>query len=436
MTTRAVAPAIDEKAVRSIAQRRDEPAWLQKRRLDAWRAFEAMAMPNPLGEEWRRTDVSGLDLAAALESGAASGKARLPRDLRDRRSLAGLLVQQDDDVVEHFLGSEAAQGLIFSDLHTAAQRRPDLVEQHLHSLVGPTEWKLLALEAALWQGGALIYVPRGVEVTLPLRYAAWAGGRSLFPHLLIVAEENSSLTVVQETRSSDGAGQALISGAVEIVAGPYARVRFLDLQRGGKRAYSFSTIRARLDRGAELTAGLVGLGSRLNKTRLDVALEGEGARTELLGLSFSEGSQHFDYTTLQDHIGPKTESDLLFKAALADQSSEVWNGTVRIQKGGSGSTANQTSRNLLLSDQAKAAPIPVLEIEAYDILRCSHGATAGPLDEDQRFYLESRGIAPADAQRLLVEAFFKEVVDRLPAPHIHPAIEKALRRRIEGKVQP
>jgi Fe-S cluster assembly protein SufD len=161
-----------------------------------------------------------------------------------------------------------------------------------------------------------------------------------------------------------------------------------------------------------------------------VELEGEGARADLAGLSFGDGRQHFDYTTLQDHVGPRTASDLLFKAALDDEASEVWYGTVRIRKGASQSDANQTSRNLLLSDHAKAAPIPVLEIEAYDVLRCSHGAAAGPLDEEQRFYLESRGIPAGEAERLLVEAFFQPVLDRMPAAAIRTRIEKALASKI------
>jgi Fe-S cluster assembly protein SufD len=203
------------------------------------------------------------------------------------------------------------------------------------------------------------------------------------------------------------------------------------VQRWGEGAYAFSTIRARLDRGASLTAGLIGLGSRLSKTKLEVDLAGEGASAELLGLSLGKGRQHFDYTTLQNHIAPHTSSDLMFKAALDDHSSNVWNGTVRIHKGASQSEANQTSRNLLLSDTAKAAPIPVLEIEAYDVLRCSHGATAGPLDEEQRFYLESRGIPPAEAERLLVEAFFREVIDRLPVESLRESVTATLMESVE-----
>src|SRR5690606_14456001 len=185
---------------------------------------------------------------------------------------------------------------------------------------------------------------------------------------------------------------SLVNGAVEIVCRPDARVKFVDVQDlGTNGAYAFSTVRARLERGAQLDASVVGLGGRLSKTRLEVTLEGEGAHAELQGVTYGDGKQHFDYMTLQDHIAPRTSSDLLFKAALDGSSSNVWTGTVHIQKTAGLSEAHQTSRNLLLSDNAKAAPIPVLEIEAYDVLQCSHGASAGPLDEEQRFYLESRG---------------------------------------------
>jgi Fe-S cluster assembly protein SufD len=363
-----------------------------------------MSMPNPLEEEWRRTDISALDVEAALTG------FEIPS--------TSALASPDSKVV-------------FEDLSEAATNNRDLVEPYLHSLVKPSDWKLHALEAALWEG-ALIHVPRGHEVEAPLIHTIRSTTSGYFPHLLIVAEAGSSVTVLLDSESPDAAQQALVSGAVEIIAKQDARVRFVELQRWGKTTYNFSTIRARLEQGAELTAGLVGLGSRLTKTKLQVSLEGEGSRAELLGLTFGDGKQHFDYSTLQDHIGPKTTSDLLFNAALDGESSEVWYGTVRIEKGASASDANQTSRNLLLSDKAKAAPIPVLEIEAYDILRCSHGATAGPLDEEQRFYLESRGIPPEVAERLLVDAFFKQVIDRLPDESIRERVEQALVPKIEG----
>ena len=406
MTTSTNAPSLTEATVREIASSRREPEWLLERRLTALRAFEAMAMPDPRAEEWRRTDISRFDFAEAL---AHPGNATVER-----------------------LG-EVSGGAIFIDLHEAASSHEAVVREHLHSLVLPTEWKLGALQAAAWQDGALIYVPAGVELEVPLRFLVKQNGAPAYPHLLIVAESNSDVTIVQESTGEAPQGYSLISGAVEIVCKPDARVKYVDVQNLGRGGvYAFSTIRARLERGAQLSASLIGVGGLLSKTKLEVSLEGEGAHAELLGLTYGDGKQHFDYMTLQDHIAPRTSSDLLFKAALDGESSTVWTGTVHIQKTAAASEAHQTSRNLLLSDHAKAAPIPVLEIEAYDVLQCSHGASAGPLDEEQRFYLESRGIPTEVAQQLLVEAFFTELIDRLPGNVDREGIREIVLSKLGG----
>ncbi len=429
MSTRAADSAVNESAIRAISASHGEPEWLLNRRLDAWRVFEAMAMPNPLEEEWRRTDISGLDIDAAL-TGSAVVPVMLPDELFSGEGFGAHLAQISGETAVAHRNPSLPAGVIFTDLHSAARDHRELVEPHLHSLVHASDWKLQALQAAAWQGGLFVHVPRNVDIDLPLRHVVSLSGQFLASHVLVVAEENSSVTLVQDHFSSDAQAQALILEAVEIVCKPNARVRYVETQRWGANVWSFPTIRSTLDRAAELDASIAGLGGRLTKAKLEVTLSGEGARTELLGLSLGGNSQHFDYTTLQDHLGAHTSSDLLFKAALDDSSSMVWNGLARIHKGASQSEANQTSRNLLLSDHARAAPIPVLEIEAYDVLRCSHGASAGPVDEEQLFYLESRGIPPAEAERLLVEAFFLEAVDRFPAHSARELITRELAAKI------
>jgi Fe-S cluster assembly protein SufD len=428
MTARAT-PLIDEAKVTSISHGQREPEWLTRRRLDAWRAFEAMPMPDALEEEWRRTDMSGFDLDALM--------ARTPipvtsaRDLLDSDGYSGRIAQAGGDYVVAFTDEdELPEGVIFCDLHTAATEHGEMLERYLNTVVGTAEWKLEALRTAAWQGGGFLYVPRGVDVEWPVKFIVSSLGAVVLPHLLIVAEENSSVSVVQEFVSSEGAANSLVSAAVEIVAAPNARVKFVELQRWGDETQAFSTIRARLDRGADLSAGLVGLGGRLVKTKLEALMDGEGASANLVGLTLGNAKQHFNYATLQDHVAPHTVSDLLFKAALDGESSEVWYGTARVGKGAQQAEANQTSRNLLLSKDAKAAPIPVLEIETHDVSKCSHGASAGPLDEEQRFYLESRGIEPVTAERLLVDAFFQEVVDRLPIAEVRQRVTELLAQKL------
>jgi Fe-S cluster assembly protein SufD len=346
------------------------------------------------------------------------------------------VIQHDSDVVYRTLdGALARQGVILTDLHTAARESAsggEIVREHLLSAVSPGEWKYLGLHGALWSGGSLIYVPRDVEIELPIEYAVGltTPHTGLFPHLLIVAEPNSKVTVIQEGVSPTLEGLSVVVGAVEVIAGDGAQVRFVDVQRWGHNVQNFSTMRALLSRDASFQAILLGLGGTMTKSRLDVLLNGEGSRADLLGLFFGDSDQQFDYDTRQDHIAPRTESDLLFKSTLTDRASLAWNGVVDVRKTASQASANQTSRNLLLSDQASASPTPILEISAYDVLRCSHGATVGPVDQEQVFYLQSRGIPADEAERMLVDGFFAEVLERVPSERLQRRVHAVLEAKL------
>ena len=433
--------ALSARAVEELSARSNEPDWLLTRRREAWRLFEEAPMPDPLSEEWRRIDVGRLTLDGLLPYAAAPGPiedaAGLPRELRSlwdkREELAGRLVQHNSDVVYAALDeSLAQQGVIVTDLQRAAREQPELVREHLDSAVSPGEWKYQSLHSALWSGGGLCYVPADVEVELPIEYGIGltTPGLGLFPHLLIVAERNSKVTVIQESVSPTLDGLNVVSGTVEIIAREGAQVRFVDVQRWGRNVQNFSTMRALLSKDASLQAILLGLGSTITKSRLDVLMNEAGSRTELLGLFFGDSDQTFDYDTLQDHIAPRTESDLLFKSTLTDQASLTWNGIVKVRKTASQAAANQTSRNLLLSDKASAAPTPILEISAHDVLRCSHGATVGPVDQEQIFYLQSRGIPAEEAERMLVRGFFSEVVERVPSERLQKRVFGVLESKL------
>ncbi len=433
--------ALSSGAVEALSARYGEPDWLLAHRLEAWRLFEEAPMPDPFSDEWKRIDVGGLTLDGILPyapaRGAIDGPGRLPEDLRslldEREEVAGRLVQHDSGVVYHSLDeSLASRGVILTDLHTAAQEHPRIAREHLFSTVSPAEWKYLALHGALWSGGCLLYVPKDVEIELPVEYVAGltTPRLALSPHLLVVAERNSKVTVIQESASPAMEELTVVTGAVEIVAREGAQVRFVDVQRWGRGVQDFATMRASLSRDASFQSILLGLGGSLTKARLDVRLDGEGAQTELLGLFFGDGDQHFDYDTRQDHIAPRTESDLLFKSTLNDRASLAWKGIVDVGKSASQAAANQTSRNLLLSDQASAAPTPVLEISTYDVQRCSHGATVGPVDREQIFYLQSRGVPADEAERMLVEGFFSEVLERVPSERLKARVQADLHSKL------
>lgn len=392
----------------AISARGEEPPWLREQRQAAWRAFEAMDLPEEKDEEWRRTDVRALPL--------------------ERLALTAI------DVAFADRDALAAQGIVAGGLQAAAREREALVRERYGTVIDGSEWKYLALNAALWEGGAFVYVPDGVEATVPVRIAQTLArdGGAAFPRTLIIAGRNARLTVIDESRSGDGGAPALVSGAVEIIAGDGARIEYYDINLWGDGVYNFKTVRAVLGRDAAVTAMAAGIGSKLTKMRVDTEMPQPGARAELLGITFGNGSQHFDYNTLQDHRGDHTSSDLQFKSALADSASLAWYGITRIHPSAGGSDANQTSRNLLLSEHAKAAPIPILEIEAYDVSKCSHGATVGPVDQDELFYLEARAIPRAVAERMLIEGFFADVVDLVPSDAVRERVMESVLAKLGG----
>ncbi len=432
---------LSSQAVEALSVRYGEPDWLRARRLEAWRLFEEAPMPDPFSDGWKRIDVGRLTLDGILPyapaRGAIDGPQGLPDDVRSlwdgHEEVAGRLIQHDSEVVHRRLDeSLASRGVILANLHTAAQEHPGIVREHLFSAVSPAEWKYLALHGALWSGGCLIYVPKDVEIELPVEYVTGltTPRLALSPHLLIIAERNSKVTVIQESISPAMEEMSLVTGAVEIFARQGAQVRFVDVQRWGRGVQHFGTMRASLSRDASFQSILLGLGGSLTKARLDARLSGEGAQAELLGLFFGDSDQHFDYDTRQDHIAPRTESDLLFKSSLNDRASLAWNGVVNVEKSANQAAANQTSRNLLLSDQASAAPTPILEISTYDVQRCSHGATVGPVDREQVFYLQSRGIPADEAERMLVEGFFSEVLERVPSERLQARVRADLHAKL------
>jgi Fe-S cluster assembly protein SufD len=326
------------------------------------------------------------------------------------------------------LGERAVEEAVVLPLAEAAERYPELVGHHLGSVVrGDTPF--VARNDAHWTDGTFVHVPRNVTVEAPIvvSTAHEQAGTALHWRLLVVLEEGAQASVWHESTSSE---EGLVNGVVELVVGQGARLRFVDLQDLDERSWVFGAQRATVARDATLDWITLGFGSANGKVFQETQLAGPGAHGAVTGAYATRGRQHVDFDTLQEHAGPDTTSDLAFRGILADRSSAVWRGMIKVDPGAQRTDAFQESRNLLLSKRAHADAIPGLEILANDV-RCTHAAAIAQIDREQLFYLRSHGLREAEAQRLVIEGFLQALVERFEEGPVREAVGAAIERRLE-----
>ena len=423
--------------VEAISAFLDEPTWLRDRRLEALRAYDVLSWPSGEEEEWRRTPMAGVpldDYTVHLPS-AAGAPARLAALGLD----SGSRVAQTDGVLlaQSLDPTLAAQGVILAPLSQAAREDEALVRAYLHATVPVTESRFTALSAALWTQGLFCYVPKGVQADLPLRHligksAPGAGAQGLFGQTLLVAGEGAAVSLIEAAASDDGpaGASAFAHRTVEIAAGVNSDVRYVGLQHWGHDVNAFVTQRLRTARDARVLSASVAFGGRLSRERIVLDAAEAGISADLVGLFVGTGDQHIEYDTRQDHTAVGGRSDLQIKGALDDRASAVQYGVVAISPEGQKTSGHQTMRNLLLSSGAAADPIPVREIEADDV-QCSHAAAVGPVDPDHIFYLQTRGIPPEEAERMVVQGFLDVVTQRLPDEDLRHAVDELVHERLD-----
>jgi Fe-S cluster assembly protein SufD len=410
------------------------PSWLRDWRASSFRAFESQPLPTTALEEWRYTDPKRLkwDKVRLAPGASPAGVPQGVADWLHGRAATGRVLQVGTHIVEVELdASLRAQGVILADLAVAAVDHADLVRQHLGSAITEQAGKFAALNGAFWSAGVFLYVPRGVRIDAPIRVLRHLtdSGSGYFPRTLIVAEEGSHVGFVEELTSPDFDAATFSCSAVEVIAGSAAEVQYVALQRYGRNVHHLSTQRTIAGRDSNLDTLVVNLGGSVARVDLLASLVGPGSRSDMLGLYFGRGDQHFDHSTRQDHKVAHATSDLLYKGALTDRAHAVFRGLIKVYPKAQRTDAYQTNRSLILSREAEAVALPNLEIEADDV-RCSHAATVGQLDEEELFYIMSRGISRATAERLVVFGFFGEVLDRLPMPGVVAELRQAIEERI------
>ena len=402
MTTKLTGDALE-----ALIESSGEPGWMSDRRRQAFDLYEKLDLPDPKKDEWRYTDVRDFDF--------------------DRFSAPRLETNMPDLPEEY-----AAKGVVARSFSDAAAHHPELLKEHFFTEVPVDEHKFTALHGAFYSDGLLVYVPRGVEVEVPLQIRRTVGaGGSTFPHTTIVVEENASVSFVDRFASEDAADPSLCASVVEIEAGTGAQINYISVQQWGNNVHHFQTQRFTGHRDSTVRSLAVNLGSRFARTQVESVLKGDGSFSEMLGLYFADENQHFAQRTLQSHNAPHATSDLLYKGALKEESRSEYSGLIKVLPGAQGTDAYQANRNLVLSEEAIARSIPQLEIEANEV-RCTHGATVSPVEEEHLFYLMSRGIDRVTAQKLVVFGFFGDVLDRIRLESLREGLAAAIAAKVEG----
>jgi Fe-S cluster assembly protein SufD len=411
------------------------PQWLVDRRVAAAEQLTDISWPTPAAEIWRYSRIDELDLARytpfAGDELGVPGDERAPGGgpwAAEAGARAGMLVVHDGHVVRHELDPALeAKGVRVCDLATCDEAT---VRDLFGRVSSATPDAFTTLHDAFVSGGAFVQVPPGVVIEEPILVLHWCDGdgRASFPHTLVALGEGAEATVLD--RFGSPTTDHLVNAVTELIVDDNAHLRYLSVQEHGSKTWHLGYQRADLGRDATVRTSAVALGGDYARLRSEARLGGQGSESDQLAVYFGDGTQMLDFRTLQDHDAPHTRSDLLFKGAVEDEARSVYSGLVRLRKTAQKANAFQTNRNLVLTEGASAESIPNLEIEANDV-RCSHASTVGPIDDDQLYYLESRGIAPEDAERLIVLGFFDDVFSRLPVG----ALTAGLRRSVVDKLE-
>lgn len=412
---------------------RKEPGWMTELRQEAFNIYQ-QKLQEPLDpEEWKRVDLRSFKPDRFHLVPDCNDSAQLDTLLQQRADFAGHVTHIDGHCVSTACSELLAEkGVLFGSLNALLNEHEDILRPHLMThAVKPDTDRFSAWHAAYWTGGTVLYVPRGVELDQPLHslIALASDGATDFSHTLVILEENSSATLLEETASATSEAAGLHVGAVELILAQEAKLRYVQLQNWNEQVYHFAHQSGRVAGQAALQWTVGGLGGRLAHVHQNVILDGRGAEAQVNGVSFATGKQMMSYYTQQAHNQPDTHSDLLYKEVLRDKARVVWRGMIKVEEQAQRTDGYQRSDALMLSATSRCDSIPGLEIEADDV-RCTHGATTGQVDREQVFYCMSRGLSEYEAMHIIVEGFFQQVFDRIPVEAVRETLSQTVERKL------
>ena len=423
---------------RHLDRLRGTPEWVTRFKRDSWERFEELPLPARTDEKWRFANTRSLSLFGYRTSNAVrpvAGEALF--DWFPMDNPAGRLAFVDDRVVqvEEPASYLRKKGVVWVSLEEAFTRHGDILQEHLMAITPDLgSEKFQALHGALLRSGTLLYVPRGVEIKRPFvaQHSALEDSLALFPHTLIIAEEQVQVNLVDVFMHTTAAPRQFVCGCASIIAGPGSQVSYKAVQDWNLKTTSLHLNVVRAHRDSTVRTMVLNLGSKYLRSEHHSRIEGAGANVESYSLSVPSGSQEFDQRTLQTHEAPQSRSNLLYKNALMDRSRTIFSGLIRVDETAQQTDAYQTNRNLLLSEEAEANSLPGLEILANDV-KCSHGATTGRIDRNQLYYLLSRGIHRHVAEQLLVFGFLDEIVDKIDDLQLREKMSEIVKEKLSNR---
>lgn len=407
-----------------------EPRWLAERREAAIERFRDVGFPTTRQEEWRFTNVAPIVSTAfkLAPAGAPPGldSARVPRRPAQAVFLNGVYQPELSSL------SGLPAGVQVGSLAERLAGDGDLLEAHLSRYASNESNPFTALSTAFFQDGAFVYLPRGVAVESPIHLVFLSGPGSdpalWYARTLVVAERGASAAVV-ESYEAVGEGVYLTNAVSELVVGEGARLDHYRIQRESDRSYHLATTQSHQYRDSVFRSCTMAFGSALSRHDVNAVLDGTGGELTLNGLSFLSGRQHVDHHTTIEHAQPHCDSREVFNGIFDDHARGVFNGRIIVRPGAQRTDSKQTNNNVLLSEDARADSQPQLEIYADDV-KCTHGATLGPLDENAVFYLKSRGLSDAESRRLLTYGFTAEILAQVRVAEVREHLDQLIRARL------
>ncbi len=412
---------------------RQEADWITEARRLAFAEYERLLSIELSPEEFKRLDLRPFNASRFRPLPEQSQQSSVSALMGDHTEYGGRIVHQDG-YVSQLSGSDtlSERGVLFGDLQQMLESHRDLLEPFfMRRAVAPDADRFAAWHAAFWTGGTLLYVPRGVELELPIHslITHTQDGVAEFSHTLIIVDEGARATLLEETASAEAGSAGLHVGCVELIVERDAHLRYVQLQNWNQNSWHFAHQAGVVENNGSLQWTVVGLGSKVSHIHQDINLAGRAATAEVNGVTFTSGRQKLSYYTQQNHQQQGTHSDLLYREVLRDDSRVIWRGMIKVDLPAQQTDGYQRSDALMLSETARCDSIPGLEIEADDV-RCTHGATTGRVDQDQILYCMSRGITRNEAMHMIVEGFFQQVYDRIPIPVVRETLSRTVQKKL------